>query len=59
MDWNALFNSLIAWGTNVGVKIIIALLLMFVSFKLINFICRRIEKKGEKKDVKSSIRRLW
>ena len=57
MDWNALFNSLIAWGTNIGVKIVIALLLMFVSFKLINFICRRIEKKGEKKDADKTLLR--
>lgn len=48
MDFQAILNSLISWGTNVGIKLIISIVLMFVSFKLINLIARKLEKRGEK-----------
>lgn len=50
-------QNLVAWGANVGVKIVIALILLFVSFKLINWIGRRILKKGEEKDADKTILR--
>ena len=48
MDWKGLLNTLIQWATNTGVKIVIALVVMFISFKIINTIARRIVKRGEK-----------
>ncbi len=47
MDWQALLSSIISWATNTGIKVIIALLIIFVSFKIINFIGRRIERMGK------------
>ena len=32
MDWEALANTLLQWTTNTGVKIVIALVIMFISF---------------------------
>lgn len=46
MDWKALLNSVFSWATNVGIKIIIAILLWIISFKIINSIARKIERKG-------------
>lgn len=57
MDWNAMMNSLFTWATTAGVKIVIALAVMFVSFKLVNFFVRRIEKAGEKKNADKTIMR--
>ncbi len=45
INWNDLLNSIINWATSTGVKIVIALVLWFVSFKLINFLTRRLEKR--------------
>lgn len=45
IDWNGLLDKLLEWGANTGVKIVIALLLWFISFRIINFVTRRIEKR--------------
>ena len=50
-------QNLVTWGANVGVKIVIALVLLFVSFKLINWIGKRILKRGEEKDADKTILR--
>lgn len=55
MDWKALLNSIVQWGASTGVKIVIALLIWFISFRIINFIGRKIEKKGEKKNADKTI----
>lgn len=52
MNWkeklNAILDTLIGWATTTGVKVIIALVLLFISFKIVNKIARKIEKRGEK-----------
>ena len=55
MDWNALWNTLLTWATNTGVKIIIALVILFISFRIINVLARRIEKKGNEKKAEKTI----
>lgn len=45
IDWNGLLDKLVEWGTNTGVKIVIALLIWFISFRIINFVTRKIEKR--------------
>lgn len=48
MTWETIKNTLISWGLNTGIKIVIALIILIVSFKLINKIARAIEKKNDK-----------
>ncbi len=50
MDWKALFNMVLNWAASTGIKIIIAFILWIISFKIINRISRKIEKKGDKHD---------
>lgn len=57
MDWQALLNSVIEWATSAGIKLVIALLILFISFKIVNFVARRIEKAAEKKNVDKTIMR--
>lgn len=45
IDWKELLNSIVNWATNTGVKIVIALLIMIVSFRLITWFTRRISKR--------------
>ena len=51
MDWtqvlNNILNTVIGWATTAGLRLLIALVLLFVSFKVVNFVARRIEKSGE------------
>lgn len=61
MDWQAFLNNilnhLISWATDVGIKLLIALAVMLVTFKCVNFIGRRIEKSGEKHRADKTIMR--
>lgn len=44
----ALLAKLIDWATTAGVRLVIALVILFISFKVINAVARKIEKQGEK-----------
>ncbi len=44
---NNFLNVLVNWATTAGIRLLIALVILGVSFKVINFVGRRIEKKGE------------
>lgn len=52
MDWNkilnSLLNSVISWLTTAGLRVVIALVIMFVSFKVVKVVARKIRKSGEK-----------
>lgn len=45
------FDGIVNWvtntGVNIGIKIVLALLIMFISFKVINAFARKIEKAGD------------
>ena len=61
MDWNELWTSFLAWlkadGLPAVIRVVIALLIMFVSFKIINLVARRITKRCEKRKVDKTIYR--
>ncbi len=48
-------NTIVAWATSTGIKIIISLVILLISFKLINFLGKRIIKIGEKKNADKTI----
>ena len=48
-------NTLVSWATTTGIKIIVALILLFISFKLINFFAKKIGKACEKKNLDKTI----
>lgn len=45
---DSVINTVVNWAATSGVKLLVALVILAVSFKLINLIARRIEKKGNK-----------
>lgn len=47
IDWNSVGSSVISWCLNTGIKVIIALVILAVSFRVINMLVRKIEKKLE------------
>ena len=57
MDWQALLNTIVSWATTTGIKILIALLVIFISFKIINAISRKIEKSAGKHNTDKTIMR--
>ena len=55
MNWKAILDTIVNWATSTGIRIIIAIVILLVSFKIINFIGRKIEKSGEKKNADKTI----
>ncbi len=45
--WKDFLNSIATWAATAGVRVIIALIVIAVTFKIINKIGRRIEKSGD------------
>ena len=50
-DWNRILNNVIntvvAWVTTAGLKVALAFFILLLSFKIIGFVARRIERYGE------------
>lgn len=45
MDFQTILNTVIDWATHTGIKIVIALLIWFISFRIINVVARKMEKR--------------
>lgn len=63
MDWKQIFsdilNTVINWATTAGLRLIIALVLLFISFKTVNFVARKIEKTGENGKLDKTLSRTF
>lgn len=63
MDWNQVLNNIlntvINWATTAGLRILIALVLLFVSFKVVNAVARKIQKSGEKGKLDKTLARTF
>ena len=42
-----LLKKLVEWCTSTGIKIVIAIIVLIVAFKIINAVCRKFSKKLE------------
>ena len=47
MNWKEVLDTLLSWATHTGIKIIVAVVIWLVSFRIINKVSRRIQKKGD------------
>jgi len=55
MNWEAILNSIVSWATNTGIKLIISLIILLISFKIIKWACKKIEHSGEKKGADKTV----
>ncbi len=47
INWSAVLDTVTSWCLNTGIKIIISLIILFVGFRIVNTIAKRIEKKAK------------
>lgn len=47
INWSAVLDTVLSWCLNTGLKVIISLIVLFVSFRVINLIAKRILKKTQ------------
>ena len=55
MNWNEFWNTIVAWLTTSGVKLLIGLVALFILFKLINSLAKGVKKGMIKKNVEKTI----
>ncbi len=56
MEWlKNILDIIVSWATNTGLRLLIALILMFISFKVINWIAKKIVNNGKKKNIDKTI----
>ena len=58
IDWGAVWNTIVNWCLNVGIKVVIALVLLIISFKVINLITKKMYKRLQKKNADETIARV-
>lgn len=58
MDWNQILNTIVSWCLNTGIKLIIAVVLLIISFKIINLIGKKIDKSHEKGKLDKTIAKI-
>lgn len=58
INWSAVWEVIINWITTTGIKLIIAIVLLFVSFKLVNFLTKRLYNRLHKKNFDETITKV-
>lgn len=58
INWKAILDIVVKWATTTGLKLLIALVILIISFKLINVICKRILRKLEKKNADATLSKV-
>lgn len=57
-DWGALWNTIVQWMTSTGIKLVIAIVLMIISFKIVNVITKKLYKKLQKRNADTTLSRV-
>ncbi len=58
IDWVHVGQVLVEWCVNVGVKIIISIIVLIISFKIINFVTKKITKRLEARKADATLSRV-
>lgn len=58
IDWNSLLSTFIHWCITTGLKLIIGLLLLIITFKIINSITKKIALKLKQRDADETISKV-
>ncbi len=55
MDFSQLLNTLLAWAMSTGMKLLISAVILLVSFKVINWIGKKVTEGAEKKNADKTV----
>ena len=58
IDWNTLWNTLLNWCMTTGVKLLIGLIGLFVIFKIVNILTKKLYKRLQKKQADETLSRV-
>ena len=58
ITWADIWNKILDWSMNQGIRLLIAIVVWFVSFKLINFIFKRIARRLARKKADATLSKV-
>ena len=58
VDWSAVLDTVLNWVTHTGIKIVIAIVILLLSFAIINGITKKIYKRLQKKNADVTLSRV-
>ena len=58
IDWSAVLKTVVDWFTHTGIKLLIAIILMIVTFAIINGVTKKIYKRLQKKKADETLSRV-
>ena len=58
IDWSVVINNLINWCVSTGIKLILGLVVLFISYKIINSISKRLYNSLKKNNVDETISKV-
>ena len=58
INWKAVLDIVVKWATTTGLRLLIAIIVMIVSFKIINVVCKKIYKHLEKKNADATLSKV-
>ena len=58
IDWQKVLDTIVEWCTTTGIRLLISLVIMFISFKVINFFTKRIYKKLTRKKADATLSKV-
>lgn len=57
-DWNAFWQTVVNWMTSTGIKLVIAVVLMIVTFKIVNVVTKRWYKRLQARNADETLSRV-
>lgn len=58
IDWGEVWKTIVNWMTGTGIKLVIAIVLMIISFAIINGVTKKIYKRLQKKKADETLSRV-
>lgn len=58
IDWGAVLDVIVNWMTTTGIRLVIAIVLLIIAFKITNVITKRLYKKLQKRHVDETLARV-
>lgn len=57
-DWSSLLDTIANWALTTGIKLLISILIIIISFKIINVVFKKISRRLEKKKADATLSRV-
>lgn len=58
IDWGGVWNTVLNWCKTVGIKLIIAIIILIIGFKIINYLSKKLTRSLSKKNIDTTISKV-